>query len=96
MKIIITESQCRIINEALGVPDNILNAAEELFNIVAQNIKSINYKSDDYNFEGDVDIELGYNKKIVMLAVQRYTTSPFLNANPGIILNSLFCYLSQL
>ena len=66
MKIIITESQCRIINEALGVPDNILNAAEELFNIVAQNIKSINYKSDDYNFEGDVDIELGYNKKIVI------------------------------
>ena len=66
MKIIITESQCRIINEALGVPDNILNASEELFNIVAQNIKSINYKSDDYNFEGDVDIELGYNKKIVI------------------------------
>ena len=66
MKIIITESQCRIINEALGVPDNILNAAEELFNIVAQNIKSINYKSDDYNFEGNVDIELGYNKKIVI------------------------------
>lgn len=66
MKIIITESQCRIINEALGVPDNILNAAEELFNIVVQNIKSINYKSDDYNFEGDVDIELGYNKKIVI------------------------------
>ena len=66
MKIIITESQCRIINEALGVPDNILNAAEELFNIVAQNIKSINYKSEEYNFEGDVDIELGYNKKIVI------------------------------
>jgi hypothetical protein len=64
--IIITENQLRYITEALGVPDNILGAAEELFDIVAQNIQSIDYKSDEYNFDGNVDIELGYNKKIVI------------------------------
>jgi len=64
--IIITENHLRYITEALGVPDNILGAAEELFDIVAQNIKSINYKSDEYNFDGNIDIELGYNKKIVI------------------------------
>ena len=36
--IIITEHQLKYITEALGVPDNILDAAEELFDIVAQNI----------------------------------------------------------
>jgi len=64
--IIITENQLRYITEALGVPDNILGAAEELFDIVAQNIQSIDYKSDEYNFDGNIDIELGYNKKIVI------------------------------
>jgi len=64
--IIITEHQLKYITEALGVPDNILDAAEELFNIVAQNIRSINNKSDEYNFEGNIDIELGNNKKIVI------------------------------
>lgn len=66
MKIIITESQCRIINEALGVPDNILDAAEKLFEIVSKDIQTINTKQEEYNFEGDLDIELGYNKKIII------------------------------
>jgi len=66
MKIIITESQCKIINEALGVPDNILDAAEKLFEIVSKDIQSINTKQEEYNFDGDLDIELGYNKKIVI------------------------------
>jgi hypothetical protein len=34
MKIIITESQLKFINEALGVPDSILETAEEVFDIV--------------------------------------------------------------
>ena len=66
MKIIITESQCKIINEALGVPDNILDASEKLFEIVSKDIQSINTKQEEYNFDGDLDIELGYNKKIVI------------------------------
>ena len=64
--IIITEHQLKYITEALGVPDNILGAAEELFDIISKNIQSINYKSDEYNFDGNIDIELGYNKKIVI------------------------------
>lgn len=66
MKIIITESQCRIINEALGVPDNILESAEKLFEIVSKDIRSINTKQEEYNFDGNLDIVLGYNKKIVI------------------------------
>ena len=34
--IIITESQLRLITEALGVPDNILDAADMLYDIVEQ------------------------------------------------------------
>ena len=41
MKIIISESQLKYINEALGVPDNILEAAEVVFDIFAEKIKSI-------------------------------------------------------
>ena len=34
MKIIITESQLKILNEVVGVPENILDAAEKLYNEV--------------------------------------------------------------
>ena len=64
MKIIISESQLKYINEALGVPDNILDAAEVVFDIFAQNIKSIRTKEEQYVFGGDLDIELGDKKKI--------------------------------
>jgi hypothetical protein len=66
MKIIITENQLKFINEALGVPENILDAAEVLFDIVANNIKSINQKENEYKFSGELDFELGGKKKIVI------------------------------
>jgi hypothetical protein len=66
MKIIITESQLKFINEALGVPDSILNAAEEVFDIVVNDVKSIDEKEDTYAFSGDLDFELGDKKKIVI------------------------------
>jgi hypothetical protein len=66
MKIIITENQLKFINEALGVPEKILNAAEVLFDIVANNIKSINQKENEYGFRGKLDFELGGKKKIVI------------------------------
>ena len=66
MKIIITENQLKFINEALGVPENILDAAEVLFDIVANNIKSINRKENEYEFSGELDFELGGKKKIVI------------------------------
>ena len=66
MKIIITESQLKFINEALGVPDSILTAAEEMFDIVVNDVKSIDEKKDTYAFSGNLDFELGDKKKIVI------------------------------
>ena len=66
MKIIITESQLKFINEALGVPDSILTAAEEMFDIVVNDVKSIDEKEDTYAFSGNLDFELGDKKKIVI------------------------------
>ena len=62
--IIITPNQLKLITEALGVPDNILDAAEMLYDVVEQDIKSINTVEDNYEFEGDLDFELGDKKKI--------------------------------
>lgn len=64
MKIIITESQYNLINEALGVPDSILSAAEILYDKVEGHIRTIDDKEDEYEFTGDLDFELGDNKKI--------------------------------
>ena len=38
MKIIITESQLNLINETLGVPDNILDAADMLYKIICKGL----------------------------------------------------------
>ncbi len=62
--IIITESQLRLITEALGVPDNILEAADTLYDIVEKDIKSIDSIKDEYEFDGDIELELGDKKKI--------------------------------
>ena len=50
--------------EALGVPDSILDAAEELYEIFLNDLKSINTKEEEYNFDGNVDVTLGNRKKI--------------------------------
>ena len=62
--ILITENQLRLITEALGVPDTILEVAEQVFNSVARNIKSIRTKKDEYIFRGNVGVQLGDKKKI--------------------------------
>jgi hypothetical protein len=62
--IIITESQLRVITEALGVPDNILEAADMLYDIVEQDIKSIDSIEDEYEFDGNIEFELGDKKKV--------------------------------
>ena len=62
--IVITESQLRIITEALGVPDNILDATDMLYDVVEQDIKTINTIQDEYNFDGEINFELGDKKKI--------------------------------
>jgi hypothetical protein len=62
--ILITENQLKFISEALGVPDVILDVAEQVFDSVAQDIKSIKTKKDEYIFRGNVDVQLGDKKKI--------------------------------
>lgn len=64
MKYVITNKQYNLISEALGVPDSILDAAEEFYNIFLEDIKSISSTEEEYNFSGDVDITLGGKKKI--------------------------------
>jgi hypothetical protein len=62
--ILITENQLKFISEALGVPDTILDVAEQVFDSVAQDIKSIKTKKDEYIFRGNVGVQLGDKKKI--------------------------------
>jgi len=62
--ILITENQLKLISEALGVPDTILDAAQILYDLVERDIKSINTVEDKYNFEGNFDFVLGDKKKI--------------------------------
>lgn len=57
MKIILTESQFKILQEAVGVPEGILEAGEELYRIVSDELKQINLKEERYDFEID-DVEL--------------------------------------
>ena len=64
MKFIITESQYKLLNESLGVPDSILEAAEKLYSIVEGNIKTIDETEEEYEFTGDLDFELGDKKKV--------------------------------
>jgi len=62
--ILITENQLKLISEALGVPDTVLDAAQILYDLVERDIKSINTVEDKYNFDGDIDLVLGDKKKI--------------------------------
>jgi hypothetical protein len=58
MKIIITEQQYRLLNEAVGVPPGIMLAAEELYNIIEKNLSTITDISDTYTFNENVDITI--------------------------------------
>jgi hypothetical protein len=62
--IVITENQLKLITEALGVPDFILDAADMLYDVVENDIRSIDDIQDEYNFKGKIDFELGDKKKI--------------------------------
>ena len=66
MKIIITENQLKFINEALGVPNNILDAAEMLYDIVERDIKSIDSVEEEYEFDGEIELELGDKHKVMI------------------------------
>jgi hypothetical protein len=67
--ILITEKQMKtlskkLISEALGVPDYVLDAAEILYDKVKEHIQSINDVQEEYEFDGSVDFVLGGKKKV--------------------------------
>jgi len=64
--ILITENQLRLITEALGVPNSILEAAEILYDIVERDIKSIDSVEEEYEFEGELELELGDKHKVMI------------------------------
>ena len=64
MNYIITESHLKLITEALGVPDFILDAAEVFYEIFKKDLSTINEINDVYDFKGNVNILLGDKKKI--------------------------------
>lgn len=51
MKIILTESQFKILQEAVGVPEGILQAGDELYDIVSNELKQINFREENYKFK---------------------------------------------
>ena len=51
MKIILTENQFRILQEAVGVPEGILQAGEELYNLVSDELKTIDTTEESYSFK---------------------------------------------
>ena len=57
MKIIITESQLKLIKEAVGVPKNIIEEGKRLFDIVKNQLKKIRSTKSDYTFN-DINIDL--------------------------------------
>jgi hypothetical protein len=58
MKIILTETQYKVLNEALGVPEGILDAASDLYEIVGYFIKGIYEKKEEYVFNRSVDLNI--------------------------------------
>jgi hypothetical protein len=64
MKIIVTKEQKKVINEALGVPKHILDAAEKMYQIVLRDLKSITEKQNEYEFDGVTYFDLGDKKQI--------------------------------
>ena len=57
MKIIITESQFRVLQEAVGVPENILDEGRELYEIVKDQLKNLTSIEGGYEIE-DIEIDL--------------------------------------
>jgi len=51
MKIILTESQFKVLQEAVGVPEGILQVGEELYNLVSDELKTISSTEESYSFE---------------------------------------------
>jgi hypothetical protein len=83
--IIITENQLRLITEALGVPDSILEAADMLYDIVERDIKSIDSVEEEYEFEGELELELGDKHKVMIDSYELKVNVETIDGEEGVI-----------
>lgn len=83
--ILITENQLRLITEALGVPDSILEAAELLYDIVERDIKSIDSVEEEYEFEGELELELGDKHKVMIDSYELKVNVETIDGEEGVI-----------
>ena len=84
MKIIITKSQLKLITEAVGVPEGIIQAGETLYEIVSNELKKINSKEEEYEFnifENIIVSDITFTKiniKIMVEEIDEYDGKPLI------------------
>ena len=84
MKIVITESQLKFLKEAVGVPEGIVQAGETLYEIVSNELKEINSKEEEYEFnitEKIIVSDITFNKiniKIMVEEIDEYDGKPLI------------------
>lgn len=80
MKIILTESQFKILQEAVGVPEGILQAGEELYNLVSDELKTIDSTEESYSFNIYSDLvisDVTFTKINVEVSVEEVEDFPY-------------------
>ena len=80
MKIILTENQFRILQEAVGVPEGILQAGEELYNLVSDELKTIDTTEESYSFKIYSDLvisDVTFTKINVEVSVEEVEEFPY-------------------
>ena len=83
--ILITENQLRLITEALGVPNKILEAADMLYDIVERDIKSIDSIEDEYEFDGEIEFELGDKHKVMIDSYELKVNIETIDGEEGVL-----------
>jgi hypothetical protein len=83
--ILITENQLRLITETLGVPNNILEAADTLYDIVERDIKSIDSIEDEYEFDGEIEFELGDKHKVMIDSYELKVNIETIDGEEGVL-----------
>lgn len=81
--ILITENQLRLITEALGVPESLLNIAEEVYLMIAEDLKSITEKEDEYEFHNWTNFEIGGKKKIKIEKIETTVKTEYFSKQTG-------------
>jgi hypothetical protein len=63
------ESIDKLLIERLGVPENILDSAEVLYDLISQKLKTIKDASEDYNFYMNVNLLIHLKRRFYLLRI---------------------------